>query len=131
MLLFEKDFVEDCKANFTEKFHFCIFLGLMEAMDSSIRVGIVSTMRGPEFTLESWILWHSSLGIKDFYIFFDDPKDSAISIAQKYQPVYNVRKCIEESRFQFINNILTLNKLMEGQNIQKRSRNFRIEKEAP
>lgn len=60
-------------------------------MDSSQRVGVVSTMKGPEFTLESWLLWHGSLGIRHFYIFFDDPKDSAIAIAERYQAVYTVR----------------------------------------
>lgn len=69
----------------------------MVVMASSIRVGIVSTMKGPEFTLESWILWHSSLGIQDFYIFFDDPNDSAISIAQKYQSIFNVCNCLDKS----------------------------------
>jgi len=60
-------------------------------MASLIKVGIVSTMKGPEFTLESWILWHTSIGIEHFYIFFDDPKDEAIAIAEKYSSLISVR----------------------------------------
>lgn len=60
-------------------------------MDDIPRVGIVSTMKGPEYMLESWLLWHGSLGIRDFYICFDDENDSAISIAERYQKVYRVR----------------------------------------
>ena len=40
--------------------------------------------------LESWLLWHGGLGIRDFYICFDDENDSAISIAERYQSCYNV-----------------------------------------
>lgn len=60
-------------------------------MDAHLKVGVVSTMKGPEFTLESWILWHTSIGIEYFYIFFDDPKDEAIAIAEKYQSLFQVR----------------------------------------
>jgi hypothetical protein len=63
----------------------------MACSSSNLHIGIVSTMKGPEFTLESWLLWHGSLGIRHFYIFFDDPLDSAITIAERYQQIYNVR----------------------------------------
>lgn len=44
--------------------------------------------------LESWLLWHGGLGIRDFYICFDDANDSAISIAERYQSCYNVRPMV-------------------------------------
>jgi hypothetical protein len=50
------------------------------------RIGIVTTLKGAEHTLESWILFHLAIGINKLYLFFDEPKDNAIRIAQKYDP---------------------------------------------
>lgn len=68
-------------------------------MDDTPRVAIVSTMKGPEYMLESWLLWHGGLGIRDFYLCFDDPNDSAISIAERYSTVYTVRSNVFLVRF--------------------------------
>lgn len=46
-----------------------------------VRVGVVTTLKGAEDTLLSFLLYHLSIGIERIYLVFDDPLDSAIPIA--------------------------------------------------
>jgi len=59
---------------------------VLDAADGS-RPAIVSTMRFPKFgakVVKSFIDYHRSIGFIHFYLFFDDPNDSAIQIAKTY-----------------------------------------------
>eukprot|EP01124_Arcella_intermedia_P007033 TRINITY_DN14273_c0_g1_i1.p1 TRINITY_DN14273_c0_g1~~TRINITY_DN14273_c0_g1_i1.p1 ORF type:complete len:475 (+),score=115.34 TRINITY_DN14273_c0_g1_i1:36-1460(+) len=55
-------------------------------LDPLVKVAIVSTMRSPGKELDSWICYHLGLGFHTIYLFFDDPNDPDIPIAQKYSP---------------------------------------------
>ena len=63
---------------------------VLDAADGS-RPAIVSTMRFPKFgakVVKSFIDYHCSIGFIHFYLFFDDPNDSAIQIG-KFVSLYN------------------------------------------
>lgn len=65
----------------------------------SSKVCIVSTVREPGITLESFIRYHLKIGISHLFIFFDLPDDPAIKIAQKF-PNVSAIPCDERLRFQ-------------------------------
>jgi len=49
----------------------------------------VTTLKGPEQTLLSWIEYHLGIGFDHLFLFFDDVNDSAIEYARRY-PVEKV-----------------------------------------
>jgi hypothetical protein len=55
----------------------------MESMEtnSKVRVGVVTTLKGVEDSLLSFLLYHLAIGVSKIYLFFDDPSDAAIPIA--------------------------------------------------
>ncbi|XP_049850845.1 uncharacterized protein LOC126324032 [Schistocerca gregaria] len=75
----------------SKKVRFLFSLPHSRLMEPPIKVGIICTLRGPEYTLESWIVWHLHVGIRFFYLFFDDPEDASIEIAMRYQSHATIR----------------------------------------
>lgn len=65
----------------------------------SAKVCIVSTVRDPGNTIESFIRYHLKIGIAHIFLFFDLPDDPAIKIAQKF-PNVSAIPCDESLRFQ-------------------------------
>ena len=53
----------------------------------NLRIGIVSTLRGAEKMIDSFILYHRAVGFDHLFLFFDDPDDPAIDRAQHHEAV--------------------------------------------
>lgn len=53
-------------------------------LNFQFRVGIVSTVRNPGPSFDSWLCYHLSIGFSRIYLFFDDPTDPDIATARKY-----------------------------------------------
>jgi tetratricopeptide (TPR) repeat protein len=51
------------------------------------RIAIATTLRDAALTIRSYINYHLSIGVDRFYLFFDDPDDEAINIAEQYPEV--------------------------------------------
>jgi len=50
----------------------------------SPRAAIVTTLKGAGPTAESWIVYHLHVGFDKLYLYFDDPEDSSIDSALKF-----------------------------------------------
>lgn len=53
----------------------------------AVKAGIVSTVRGVEDVLESFLAYHLGIGFDHVFLFFDDPKDPSIAIADGFDRV--------------------------------------------
>lgn len=51
------------------------------------KVCIVTTVRDPGNTIESFIRYHLAIGISHLFIFFDNPQDTAIDLVKKFPQV--------------------------------------------
>ena len=52
-----------------------------------MRLGIVATVKDSPYTIESFVRYHLELGFSLIYLFFDDPKDPALSSATHWEQV--------------------------------------------
>ncbi|MDF0552427.1 glycosyltransferase family 2 protein [Kamptonema sp. UHCC 0994] len=71
----------------------------------SSKVCIVTTVKDPGNILESFIRYHLKIGIAHIFIFFDNPEDEAIKIAQRFSNVSTI-PCDERLKFQQKENTL-------------------------
>lgn len=55
------------------------------------RVGIVTTLRNADKVLASFLDHHLSIGFEHVFLFFDDPGDPAIALAEQYRDVTVIR----------------------------------------
>ena len=51
------------------------------------RAAIATTLRNAEPVLESFIVYHLSVGFEHLFLFFDDPSDPAVRIAERFEKV--------------------------------------------
>jgi hypothetical protein len=51
---------------------------------------LVTTVRSPGTPFESFLRYHLAIGIAQIIVFFDDPQDPAIAIAQRFGPAVTV-----------------------------------------
>ncbi len=53
----------------------------------AVSVGIVATVREPVWIIESFLRYHLQRGFAHIFLFFDDPDDPAIEVANQFQNV--------------------------------------------
>lgn len=64
----------------------------MSSATPSTSVALVSTLRDAAASLPSFLAYHRAIGVRRFYLFFDDPRDPAIDLAEHQQDIALRRK---------------------------------------
>jgi hypothetical protein len=67
-------------------------------MKKTQSAAIVTTLKNAGAMLDSYLTYHLSIGFSHIFLFFDDPDDSAISIARKYPNVTVIKHDAELRR---------------------------------
>ena len=70
---------------------------------------IVSTLKNPGPSLDSFIKYHLEIGFSKLFLFFDDPGDPSIARARKYQDVVIIKNGSRLKRLWKTTNIATTN----------------------